>query len=387
MSATYPFLVHDLDQKKIEGDTLRTFSLEATHKKLFSKLQQLGITRINHISDLDIFSLPVVSVTRPNVHKYQLTAAQGKGINHTQSLVSALMEAVERHAGESYTIDLLSSCNKMTCPFISPIEFGYDCGKDLEIDWMRGFCLSTHKEIYVPASTVVFPYIPSKSSADIFSSSTNGIASGNTHYEAILHGLFEVIERHTISLFLKGAPAPYLDLESVPETEKNLIKSITDTGSQICILDLSEAFMLPTYFTSIMSSHPLFPGTLVAGQGSHVFQHMALRRSITEAVQSHAVSLQGSREDLIRHHNHWKTSEEELFQNWNEARKSAISEGVKQYKEKENPKNSIMEWVNLLIHELDRKGFNNVIAVDLTHENINIPVISLSVPGLEETLY
>lgn len=53
--------------------------------------------------------------------------------------------------------------------------------------------------IWVPACAVYYPYYPS-SDLQLFRFHTNGIASGNTIEEAILHALFEDIERDAWSI-------------------------------------------------------------------------------------------------------------------------------------------------------------------------------------------
>lgn len=378
-----------LDAIPLDSEVLRTVSYEETLGKVMRVHHALGITRINHISDLDIFrDIPVVSVTRPNVNIYQLSAAQGKGTNHLHATVSALMEAVERHAGETYLFDKTSSVAKMNERFIDPSSFGIKCNNQTTIDWIKGISLKTAKEVYVPASKVVFPYIPSKDAVEISNSTSNGLASGNTFLEATLHGLLEVIERAAIYNFLEGAPVKYLDLESLNVSEKKLIDSIEKTGSRICILDLSECSLLPTVFVSLLSSHPMSPSVMVAGQGCHRDFSVAIRRGITEAVQSHTVSLQGSREDLIRHQSDWNTPENDLTQMWEEARDNAKKVGISGFKPTKKRKLSIEKNVEDICGLLEDSDYKDIIVVDVTNPHIKLPVAAIIVPGMpDSTMY
>jgi YcaO-like protein with predicted kinase domain len=370
------------DRIPIETASLRVFSNDQTLDRVLKYRYYLGVTRINHISDLDIFDIPIVSVTRPNVNIHQLSAAQGKGLTLLEATVSALMEAVERQAGESYPIDKTATLKEMGSDCIDPSIFGIDCSKDTVIDWVKGISLKASKNVYIPAAKVLFPYIPTVNAKEISSSTTNGLASGNTLLEATLHGLFEVIERHGIYEFLEGAPAKYLDLETLAPTEKRLVKSIEETGSRICILDLSEFSLLPTVFVSLLRNHPMSPSIMVAGQGCHRDFAIAIRRGITEAVQSHTVSLQGSREDLIRHHSNWDTPEESLKDMWEEAKENAKKVGISKFESTTSENKIISEHVEEVCELLRSAGYSDVIVTDVTNPEVKIPVVSVIVPGI-----
>lgn len=379
-------LLDPLDTIPLSNNVFRVKSYEETYNTVIKKLYHLGITRFNNITDLDIFDIPVVSVTRPNVDVHQLSAAQGKGTSLLQATVSATMEAVERHGGETYTSAIISNLERINKPHVSPYEFGLQCNKTDLIEWMRGTCLKTGEEVYVPTSCVVVPYLPKKGVKEISSSSSNGISSGNTILEATFHGLLEVIERHHIYEFVQGNPVNYLDLKTLRGEEKKLVDKIEKTGSKICILDLRQFSFIPCVYVSLLSSHPLSPSIMVAGQAAHLDFATAIRRGVTEAIQSHTVSLQGSREDLIRHHSDWENEENQVSKMWEEARENAINAGVSCFEPSTVSAKTICEGIETLIHILNVKGYEKIITLNLTHPDVGIPVVCVVVPGLKEVM-
>ena len=69
------------------------------------------------------------------------------------------------------------------------------------MDYCIGYDLLNEKNILVPASLVIFKYIPNPPSMNPYAFyHTNGLASGNVIEEAICHALCEVIERDATSI-------------------------------------------------------------------------------------------------------------------------------------------------------------------------------------------
>ena len=72
---------------------------------------------------------------------------------------------------------------------------------DLSLEWSKSIDLISNREYYIPTNAIYHPYISKDDSQSLFKSNTNGLASGNILEEAILHGIFEVIERDAWSIF------------------------------------------------------------------------------------------------------------------------------------------------------------------------------------------
>lgn len=98
--------------------------------------------------------------------------------------------------------DILKNC-KFTKEQIQNIKLY----SELTRHWVPGYSLLTESEVYVPILLTKWL------------SSTNGLASGNTIEEAIIHGACEIFERDALIKFLRR-----LNINEVPEINKPSIK-------------------------------------------------------------------------------------------------------------------------------------------------------------------
>ena len=192
----------------------RIKSPEETIEATEDKLRLAGITRLTEITHLDRIGIPVFSAIRPTAQEGSVSIYAGKGATVEQAKASAMMEGFERYSGEKQDIDK----ERMIIDSYENIENAIN-PKDLllpknldsynlnttKLEWIEATDIISEKEIYIPANAVFHPYIPSRdkipSPIALFKGNTNGLASGNIIEEAILHGIFEVIERDAWSIF------------------------------------------------------------------------------------------------------------------------------------------------------------------------------------------
>jgi ribosomal protein S12 methylthiotransferase accessory factor len=332
-------------------------------------------------------AIPVFGVIRPDVSQLQITAAQGKGVTGAQALASALFEAAERHAAANYKQIILASTSQLrTCDInlLTPEMLG---GRSVDpaaaIDWIEAIGIRTRSRVLVPAAEVVFPYIAPKGVVRPFRSSTTGLAAGNTIAEAILHGVFEVIERDAVSrCFVNDWPA-LIDTSSITDPILvGLINRIENAGIQLLILDLSAFAVVPTF--KVLGLDPMWQGptTITTGQGSHTDSRIALRRAVLEFAQARAVAIQGSREDLSRYQNEWQEDAQFRFEL---IRHFALQGGLRSLTISESPIHGVGRTLGFVFDRLDEAGYKDVLYIDLTHHEVQIPAVRVIVPGMVDT--
>jgi YcaO-like protein with predicted kinase domain len=385
-------LTVESDHQPLLINKTRHIHTKQTLKKLLFLRNILGITRLSDITELDCIGIPVVSAIRPRVNDAQITATQGKGLNVQSAIVSALMEAVERYsaanfsASVSFSIDDITSLQG-TC--LAPEHIG---GAVIElnqkIDWILGKNLADDSEVFLPAADILFPYYSAAKNFRPMVPSTTGLAAGNTVVEALLSSIFEVIERDAVSQFLKNAHAAIVDLASITDhTNKNLIKLFQDANLDIVIFDLSHFSPLHVFYVSIMSPDGIGLAISCAGQGCHFFPEIALRRALTEAAQSRAVAIQGSREDLIRHASDWQGTIDEI-KNLREAMKNAALSfgGIIPMLYFETNTMSIAQLICTTLQKLTAANYGKIFYTNLTHPLIKIPVVHTIIPGMVDNI-
>lgn len=84
--------------------------------------------------------------------------------------------------------------------------------EESQVNWVRGYSLTEGREVLVPAPFVYIPYRVTEHCEKITYQSTNGLACHWTYTQAILTGLFEVIERDSFAItWLNKLPVPLLE--------------------------------------------------------------------------------------------------------------------------------------------------------------------------------
>lgn len=302
----------DADRAPLASGSLRTASGLSALRRIWRSRVLLGITRVTDITELDVLGVPVIAAVRPLVDRLQITATQGKGLTGLVALVSALYEGLERHSAAlgapcfAATPDELAGAGHAV---LAPAAVFAEPGAKLE--WSRARSLFSGDDLLIPAAAARFPYRPPEGYALPLRPATTGFASGSTPAEAMLHALFEVVERDAVSAFVRGAAGRLVDPSTLDGTELSLAQRFADAGADLLIADLSHLAVLPTYF--VASTGPrrrgLFPELPMAGQGTHLSARHALRRALLEAAQTRAVAIQGSREDLARHASDWTAAD------------------------------------------------------------------------------
>ncbi|WTW95368.1 YcaO-like family protein [Streptomycetaceae bacterium NBC_01309] len=287
----------------LEG-THRTQSPEDTWSKIQPLLRSYGVTRVADVTGMDDIGISVTVAVRPLGRT--LSVAQGKGTTLAAARVSGAMEAIEVWHGEHAVpkAALRGPAESANAPYpIAALEShpGSLVTPRTVLDWITATSLADDTLVHVPrASVVLGRHRHSKWRLHLPSSSTNGLASGNTRAEAICHGLCELIERDVISdLRTRGQAS---DAERIaPETVTGpecaaLLDKLTRARVWFELWHLPNRFGVPVAVCYLWREDQ--PTLLVSGSGAHVDPAVALSRAITEAAQTRLTQIVGTREDI-----------------------------------------------------------------------------------------
>lgn len=387
--------IEDSDKVSNSQHSYRSFSISKSLKKALLLRHKIGITRINYITKLDYFNIPVFSTSRPNVDRSQFnTSTQGKGTTIRQALLSSLMESYEHHAANSYCGIISYSedfLKKRNIPFLSLKKFGGKyCENDI-LDWIKGFKIGNEESLLLPASLVLFPYIPmngSKSPRVFPYPSTNGLASGNTFIESLLFASLELIERDALSSFIAGGNFQYIDTNYLKDNTslKKLLQKVIDSQNHICIVMLDNDYNLPVAFVSLVSENPSSPSIPITGHAARTTITSAIEAAVLEAIQIHSTIIQSSREDLFLLDKIWFRSRTDLLNRWFEIKEHIVNIS-KNMKFSELQMNSSVFNKACFIFEKIATQRNNIYYTDITNSTINIPVSRVLVPGIRDDFH
>ncbi len=374
-------------------DTHRSQNPEETLRRVREVAKHIGVSKVVDITHLDRVGIPVVSCHRPTAAKGAVTVHTGKGATKTQAEVSALMEAIERYSAEFHEEDKGKivkgsySQLKSKLNLLNPEELilpaGLKWSPDTVLRWVKGWNLLNDEEIHVPVSAVYHPYTP-EDDLHLFKTTTNGLASGNTLEEAVLHGLMEVIERDawsTVEALRETCPDLHIDHCQTP-LPRQLLEKFERAGIKITLKALPTEVGIPVVGAIADDQLSKDPALLVMGFGAHLNPEIAVIRALTEVAQSRLTQIYGAREDTKRAE-FLRLLGYERVKRLNKHWFSSSGEGVdiSQLPRLDTP--DILDDIHVTLQKLRKAGVSKAIAVNLTREETGISTVRIIIPGME----
>lgn len=372
--------------KRYKTDTHRAFSPEETLDRIAPKMELAGITRVADITNLDRIGIPVFSSIRPAADKGAISVYNGKGATPAEARVSAMMEGIERYSAEVHErVLLVETCSKLASETnaVDPRDLilPQDANPDMAIPWVEGYDLIRREEVMVPASGVFHPMPPNY--PQLFRTNTNGLASGNVLEEAVFHGLSEMIERDAWSLVEAAKRTGPRVTEVEDGLAAGLIEKFAAAEVNVLIKDITSDVGVPTIAAASDDLRLKDPALLTIGMGTHTSAQVAVLRALTEVAQSRLTQIHGAREDTTtadfrRQIGYDRTKR--LNRHWfGDSETRPFSEIKSQDSE------DFLDDINLMLKRLEEAGMDRAIVVDLTREEIGVPVVRVMVPGLEQS--
>jgi YcaO-like protein with predicted kinase domain len=358
-----------------------------TPNETFARIEPLlwaaGITRIADVTGLDRLGIPVVTVARPNSRS--LSVSQGKGLDMAAAKVSGAMEALESFHAER--VD--QPVHLLRWSELSGTDRAIDLGglprlrsglfhAEKRIPWVAALDLVSDRERLIPLELVHTDFtIPALPGTGCFPRSSNGLASGNSFAEAALHGLCELVERDAYALYLwHPERSSRLDLSTISNPVLlSLLERIQGAGCRLDLRDITSDLGVSAFWAIITGGGESAATSAPAGGlGCHPDRIWACVRAVTEAAQSRATRLSGSRDDLTRWwFRHERARPAPLVDEFT----TALDAGPSFYSE------SVEDDLQWLLDRLASKGFDSVLAVDLSRPEFGLPVLRIVAPGLE----
>ncbi len=376
------------------GGTVRSRTIEETFTYLQPLFKKVGITRVADIGGLDVLDLPVATAIRPNAR--HLCGAQGKGLTRELARISAIVEAIESyHMEHPPTPELTGSYAELQEAYplvdLTTLPLGKIQTGDLQhahLEWNSAVNLMDGKHVYLPHALINLNSSEPTNAAGLFAVSTNGLAGGNTLNEAICHALYELIERDAVWHWLQKSrqerDKTKLDLQTIPDEKiQGLIEKFTRAKLAIDVWEIPSVIELPVYYCITYDKSGLSAGGSFYGSGCHLIRAIALSRSITEAAQSRAGFISGSRDDIYpKIYQQQRVQQKKILTN----PQPAIANGVMPLSISEVIKHSfnLLDNIKAIIQALKIKGYSSVLVVDHTKPEFNFPVVQVFIPGFKD---
>lgn len=400
--------------------TNREFAVADTLRRVSPYLRELRITRLADVTGLDFIGVPVYSAVAPRSHDV-ISVYNGKGATREAAKVSAIMEAAERFAATlpmrpatiaSYR-RLAASSTAVLDPRALPQQISPRYRDDEPISWVAGFDLLRSVEVLVPYHVAGY-HMVTHEPAPHTTTSTNGLASGNSPEEAICHALCEVIERDAETLadiggrrvvaaarsgLLRGVTAeaavawvsrryPRISRAGLPADAADLVARVEAAGARLDMWHITSDVGVPTVLAVVSQDLGEGFSHRYGGAGTHPDARTALVRAVTEAVQSRAGDMQAVREDVsaadadvpgwaLHTQRRARREQAEAVVDTDDGTEVPL-DGLPTY-----PSDDLMDDLRRQLGMLSAAGIEQVIAVDLSPPGIPVHVVRLIVPGLE----
>lgn len=279
----------------------------------------IGVTRVGMIGELgELGGVQIAQAARPG-NGWSSSYGSGKSLSKQGAIVGSIMEETEKWAQEQFRPDedrLLSgsyAALRGRGRFVDPatLDLPYDSiyHPDMPLHWYECFDLASGEEIHLPVDVLLMR----RRKHDICFTqrgarkhlATNGLGSGFSREEAVLHAMCEFVERHAQRLFelfstnpgeLGDQPYRFVDLDSASDRIRDLAERLGRNGATVRVLDITSDVAIPTFTATIMREL-----RRADGYGTHPDPETAIEMALLEAAQTISSVAAGGREDLSIH--------------------------------------------------------------------------------------
>lgn len=352
-----------------------------------------GITRLANLTGLDFVGVPVAMAVRPDSRS--VSVSQGKGFDREAARASALMESIETWHAENVARPVRFASARTLALEVPIIDLGrlrtLSGGPpplDVAIPWVEGWDLLSEGPRWVPLEVVSMDTTDRAALPGIFPQSTNGLASGNHILEAVLHALYELIERDAVTLNALDerqacAASLRLDLAGIAEPScRSVLDRVEAAGLCAAAYDVTSDVGIPTCAALVLDR----PGALRRmgffwGFGTHLVPEVALLRALTEAVQCRLTEVSGAREDIASADYARGRDDEVLAALIGELEGAPPGETLDRHPARATP--TLEGDLAIVLSALRKAGVTSAVAVDLTRPELAVPVVKVVAPELE----
>jgi oxazoline/thiazoline synthase len=334
----------------------------------------------------------------------------GKGATEVEAKVGALCEAVERYCGArtgdeptvrgSYRALGDRAVHPDTCQLFDARQYAgrhrwnADCAHfhlvpepfddGAVIDWTPVWSLANGEQRLLPTAMLYYDPRGAHHPGAVLADS-NGNAAGSSLADAILHGFFELVERDAVALWWYNRTRhPTVDLDSFNDPWiTGLQQRYKQLGRQFWVLDVTSD--LPVPVMAAISRRTDKPAEdIMLGFGAHFDPHVALRRALTELGQLLPAAV-GAKADGSG----YASADSHLMAWWTTAtvdnqpylRPSPGQAACTAADYRYIPRLDLADDIGHIL-AIARAAGLDILVLDQTRPDINMPVVKVVVPGL-----
>lgn len=380
------------------SSSIRTRSAEESLILASAIAEHMGVTRVTDITWLDKIGMPVYAGIRPFAAKGSLNVHNGKGMKPNEAKIGAFMESIEfslaeglKHQQEIKKYRLRDIQDSLP-PGLAFTSFGAKLGvtftPDEEIYCVLATDIISGQKGLIPAELVFHPVNLAGQRSLYGGTTTNGLCSGNSRLEAIIHGVCEVLERDVKSFDIINDDSCPVDINTEPEAIKALRKKIENAGLILSLRKTPNEFNLPYFSAFVLEPDNQSPISVADGYGLHPVAEIAATRAITEAAQSRLTHIHGGRDDIVKrilfYQQHPHLDEETIMNNIRGKilNRSKMAPFIAPDEERYVPESVEKLW-QYIKQKMAFAGFHHCFVYELSPENFPFSVLRVVIPKAE----
>ena len=163
---------------------------------------------------------------------------------------------------------------------------------------------------------------------------------------------------------------------------KTLLDKFAAAEVDVYLRDITSDIGIPTCAAAADDVKLRDPTLLTTGMGTHTSARVAVLRALTEVAQSRLTQIHGAREDTTladfrKQIGYDRTKR--LNTHWFEASETKSFGEIESF-----DSDDFLLDIKYMLKKLEEAGLDRVVVVDLTREEIGVPVVRVIVPGLED---
>jgi len=270
-------------------------------------LHQFGISRVSELTGLDSAGLPVYTCVRALSETVSIHA--GKGLDAPSSRAGAILEGIEFEVAEHPVGDWqIARAIDLAPNSYAPLDECFPTRSSVlnnltPLAWEEVINVQNGQKKLIPSDLVWLNTRIGPQSLMYCQMGSNGVASGGSVEDAILSGLYEIIERDawTLNQYLldSGFLLKRTPLVGMPPRIDACIRKLEAANLKVHVFDITNDYKIPVYSALILDLSGACAGTF-GGYGCHLNAEIAVIRAVTEAAQARCCYISGARDDLFR---------------------------------------------------------------------------------------
>ena len=275
---------------------------------------KFGVSRVSEISGFDVIGIPVWASTRPLATSVSINS--GKGLNTMMARAGTIAESIEFCYAENpcpiQKNRTIAQMNRWRDFHIVPPDKWHLAKSAIvtvrsTFDWdvVAPIRHLEQLQYLIPSETV---YINQHNTINLmrFQSSTNGWASGSSKEDAVLQGLYEVVERDGWTIWYhltqeRGVTPLRINLDRLQEWTwfHDIAAQLDEIDVKLVLFDVSTDTGLPITWALLYDLSDT-PAGLFNGFGCSGTKSGSITRAVLEAIQSRSCYISGARDDMLR---------------------------------------------------------------------------------------